>query len=105
MNESRVLLKISNFSVSLEPRAHYSPPADVEIPAPATTTIFRLLRNTFSNASTWADCSLVDVEEGSRKSIYSVVRSLGPITLRFLAGGQISSLRRRLRPSCSLPEL
>lgn len=65
---------------------HYSLPADVEMPAPTIATIFFFFRSADSSLSSCRSNSGLRWEP-DRRSRCSVVRGLGGLILRFLAGG------------------
>src|SRR4051794_10449690 len=64
-------------------------PAETEIPAPATTTIFRFLRKTLRSLSNCVSmrCLSSSLDGYACRSRYSVTRGLGSVILLFFAGG------------------
>ena len=85
-------------------QVQHSPPAEVDIPAPAITTIFRLflkvLRSKLSGA-VWSNSGCCG---GDLKSKCTVVRGFASVVFLFLGGHDSSGSRERFLLGCSLLE-
>lgn len=73
-------------------------PAETDMPAPATTTIFFLRRRTLSRRSNWAS----PASSRLSRSRCSVQRGLRSATLRLFAGGGSPSVRTWISATSTL---